>query len=700
MNGKLKCFAGKAIQTSLIAFLMLGYPVVTSAAFAENDQFNGQPSLVIQTGHTNGIGALAASQDGRFVASAGMDQSINIWDAKTGLLLHSLSGHDGSIESVAFSPDSKSLVSGSYDKTVKLWDLQSGKLVRSTPVEMKVHSVAFSSDGKLVAAGGSSGIINVWSVDDGALKHSLTARHLVWSLAFSVDCKFLAASGGKGDAILLFDLSDDQNQRTLEGHTKDILSLAFSPDGKYLASGSQDRTIKIWDVTTDTLVRSLDNQVYEVRALQFSPGSKTLASGTGCYYDIPKSRTENIKLWDVETGQMQCVLRGHTDSISALAFAPDGKTLFSGSTDRSIRQWDIANCKQIKSFDSPLDEIYAVSFNAGGNQLAVGAGQMVQIWDLSAAKLVRELSGHTSAIASLAYSREGRYLASGDYEGHIVIWDAVSGASLKTYYDREQEHIDSLAFSPNSKLLLAVDQEKVMVIDVVSGNLIRTIDTSITGLNKIAYTPDGKYFAAGLWSQGIRLWDAGSYSQHLSIPVKDVVVSISIAADGKTIACGDRQSKVTVFDLSTGRQLQQLSNQAGDINAVAFSPDGKILASGSGDKTISFWNTQSGAAEKSLKGHTFWIQGLAYNPDGKLLASASSDGTVRLWNTATGAELVKLYWFGKDAWVVVTPDCRYDGSPKGLSYLHYVLDNQVSQINTQTDKHFCPSLLEKVIKNR
>jgi len=254
--------------------------------------------------------------------------------------LRTLSGHTSDVYSVAFSPDGKILASGSADNTIKLWDVATGREIRTLSGHTNwVLSVAFSPDGKILASG-SCGKQEGYLCVQGEIK--------LWDVA-------------RGTEI-----------RTLRGHTSDVYSVAFSPDGKILASGSGDNTIQLWDVAKGTLLRTLQGHTSWVRSVAFSPDGKILASG---------SADKTIKLWDVATGREIRTLQGHTSDVYSVAFSPDGKVLASGSADRTI-----------------------------------------QLWDVAIGTLLRTLSGHTDSVRSVAFSPDGRILASGSWDGTIKLW--------------------------------------------------------------------------------------------------------------------------------------------------------------------------------------------------------------------------------------------------------------------------------------
>jgi WD40 repeat protein/serine/threonine protein kinase len=581
--------------------------------------------LLIFKGHTGMIWSVAFSPDGKRLASSSYDETTKVWDAQTGQELLSLKGGGNS---VAFSPDGKRLSNGK-----KVWDAQTGQELHT--LKGACSNVAFSPDGKRLATSSEDDTVKVWDVQTGqellSLKgHSGGAN----DVAFSPDGKHLASAGLRDLTVKVWDAQTGQELLSLKGHTDEVQGVVFSPDGRRLASTSSDKTVKVWDTQTGQVLFSLWKG--NVCNVAFSPDGKRLASGFG---DVLGA----VKVWDAQTGKELLSLKGHSGGVSAVAFSPDGKRLASaGWWDNTVKVWEAQKDQEKLTLQAAGDG--GVAFSPDGRRLATGSDDnTVKVWDVATGQKTLTLEGHTAPVFSVAFSPDGKRLASGG-GGHrhpgggwgqrekdraeVKVWDVQTGRELLTL-QVSAGLTGSVAFSPDGKRLASGSggtspqaANSVTVWDAETGQELFTRKGSFLS---VAFSPDGKRLA-----NGEKVWDAQTGQELLSL--KGAGAGVSFSPDGKRLATGSWGGTLRIWDLQTGQEIRTLQGHSSYVLGVAFSPDGQRLASTSGDKTVKVWDAQTGQELLTFEGDVGLTTRVAFSPDGHRLAAGTANGTVTIWD--------------------------------------------------------------------
>ncbi|MBF0283959.1 MAG: hypothetical protein HQL51_05820 [Magnetococcales bacterium] len=247
-------------------------------------------------GHTDWIGRIAWSPDGRMLASPSRDKTIRLWDAETGEWLQTLQGHMSAVMCAAFDPAGRTLASGSNDHSVKIWDVASDQRLHSLKEHAStVYSVAFAPSGDVLASGSYDGKIMLWEAATGRLLRTFNDSEKtgnLFSLAFHPAGDALISSHGKG-AVVIWEVATGRLIHKLEGHRVDVIYVAMDPAGRLLAGGGADKTINLWDYPSGRLIRTLEGHTSTVKSVAFVAQGQILAS---------KGRDDSIRLWHPETG--------------------------------------------------------------------------------------------------------------------------------------------------------------------------------------------------------------------------------------------------------------------------------------------------------------------------------------------------------------------------------------------------------------
>jgi hypothetical protein len=294
-----------------------------------------------------------------------------------------------------------------------------------------VWCVAFSPDGKLVATGsggylGEPGQLKIWDPVTGQEKVSVATQRSVRWVRFAPDSKTLATAEHENQgAARLRDAATGKVLHTLVGHQKPIDTLAFSPDGKRLATASWDKSVKIWNPQTGAELATLQGHPGEVYPVAFSPDGRLVLSGDGSGVAI---------LWDVDAGKMMRQLRGHTNVVQAVGFAKDGKTLATAGWDKTVKLWNTASGEQIAVLKGHTLSILDLMFSPDGGTLAsasgvwgggeigkIAAGEVI-LWDIAARKEFARLGGHADRVFGVAFSADGKLLATASWDKTVKVW--------------------------------------------------------------------------------------------------------------------------------------------------------------------------------------------------------------------------------------------------------------------------------------
>jgi WD40 repeat protein len=593
--------------------------------------------------HAQALLGVAVSPDGERIASSSLDGIIKIWDAKTGQELLTIPAHKSLVWSIAFSPDGQSLVSGSWDKTVKVWHAQTGRERYTLPRHrVEVWSVAFSPDGKLLASGAGGhegGELKLWDASTGQELRTFrghTSR--VYCVAFSPDGQRLASAGaGTDKTVRLWEVHTGQELLTFPDHQHDVSGVAFSPDGRLVAScasataGWGGGELKVWNARTGQVIHDLHQHTRGVWRLAFSPDGRRLASAS---FDL------TVKIWDVASGHEALTLRGHVGYVYGLVFGPDGHRLFSCGHDGTVRIWDATPLGHQEdegclTLPGQSGEVTSVAFHPQDPAVVASASAdgTVRLWNTRAGLPVLNFRDPSGTVASLAFSPDGRLLATVGHEKNVKIWDTEHGTLIRTLSGQLSGDL-SVVFLAGGQRIASAGWDKVgRIWDLRTGGILHELRGHAWMICRLAASPNGRHLVSASEDGTVRLWNVESGKEAVGPPLKERAHGwcAAFSRDGRLLASLGVDQSVKIWETATWKLLHSLPDPTGVPRSVAFSPDGRWIAWGGTDSTVKLWQAATGELQV-LRGHTNWVHGVAFSCDGKQIASASADGTVKIWN--------------------------------------------------------------------
>ena len=572
-------------------------------------------------GKWRGVLSVSFSHDGTLLAASGYnDDIVKLWDVETKENVATFEGHSDDVNSVAFSPDGTLLASGSDDGTAKLWDTSASQrtfekisgdnqegFFLTQLAEPLVIEVRDSNNNplpgiqvtfKVTAGGGVLGgehtsiDINTDANGRASQTFTLATNSGPNTIEVSMGYKVVTFNAVGTSQYKLIKISGDQQRQTFGSTLMEPLVVEVRdwqddllPDVQVTftvtaGGGFLNAESTVEHLTTDANGRasqtfSLGNEVENTVEVKFTYESVTFNA---------------FSVSDPYDG----ILIGHTDAVNSVSYSPDGSQLVSGSTDGTVKLWDVSTEGITTTFTGHTDAVTSVAFSPDGVLFASASlDNTIKLWNVSTEENIGTLIGHTDAVTSVAFSPDGTLLASGSDDETVKLWDVQTHTDIATLEGYLEGYTDAIT--------------------------------------SVVFSPDGTLLASGSSRNAVKLWDVETHTNIATLVRYWNHTSVSFLPDGTLLASGS-QDDVYLWDVETKEYIGIFKAHTDAVTSVAFSPDGTLIASGSEDDTIKLWNVTSHENITTIVGHSDDLTSVVFSPDNTTLATASRDGTVMFWN--------------------------------------------------------------------
>lgn len=651
--------------------------------------------------------------------------------------------HTDDVTTAAFSADGRQVITGSHDNTAKLWQIKSNKLLYTFVHDAWVRALTFSLDGSKMLAGLAHGDVVVWDAKARKLIHQFTAYskyetvRRIERVMFSSDgTKFITVS--YSDHVKLWDANNYQ----LLHDFKRVPAVNFSPDGRFIFVFNADKQkVVVWDAKT---VRPIDEVMVTSKAnyaLAASPDGSQLLIGGG---------KKVVELWDVKTKKLIKVFKGHADWLKSMTFSPDGRQMLTGDGNGFVKLWNVKNGALIHTFKMPPKNITKLAYSPQSKHiLAVCEERHVSIWDLRTKKQAQKIIPNKSPVTAVAFSPNSHKTLLG-INGLVKLWNTQTGkfeGVLNGYKPGDRTVLKCITVLPdNSGLLTGHRGRRVQLWSLKTSQLMHTF-ISKGGAQSIKVSPDGSKMLVGTWSSAFELWDLktkqsifkdswetkytawngteaifspdgskilahafrdrlGLWSVKYQLPLhtfyfsKNRVEIADFSSDGSKVFALSLNDTLKKWDTKTFKLVKKwgYKQEIFHTGSVLTAKEDRQLIGTNVGKAI-MWDIAQNRRKESIDRHTDGICAITFSPKEDKVLTGSQDGSAKIWDVKTRKLLCTIHanFEDENAWLIVTPDGKYDGNKAGIQYLHLVDSKQQARPIQKNDSKHTKGLLKKIL---
>jgi WD40 repeat protein len=714
---------------------------------------------ILQKGHSKYVTCADFHPSGKYIVTGGFDNSIILWNAKSGKEIRMFNRHTSAVWSVVFSKDGSQILSTSADQTTKLYDVITGNLIHSFSMPKDdIRQAYFSPDGNLIYLVNNRDGIFVHDRLSGDLIGEYSKNYASYYQRDVIDItgtKIVSTAGYKGSVV--FDIKSGDTLLSLPFDK--TYGMAFSPDGSKIALSSSKLFTKVFDAATGKEIIELRDTESDARC--DGCNTKQVWSNSGKYLLTMSNKVDAI-LWEVTSGKIVKRFNSLRERPVNLKFSPDDSKVLI-SFDKEVFVYDLKSGRETMHVKNDQISYYEVNFSPDGNYIVLpGDENTAEVWDvrtgrvskslegfinrkrddglrysyanwtdagileyitkrksfelspddkhiviggidstalmieLESGKVVREFNGHSKIVIAFDFSPDGKTLATAGGDRTIKIWDVATGKELETIRAHRNLIFD-LEYSSNGRQIASASWDGTMGIWNLETGDYRIKDMNNKSPYKIGFSPNDLYVVTGDLGEEVNFWeiDAAESFRKL-VGHTDITGDFDFSPDGKELVTASWDGKVKVWDVLTGMLIGRNAHHSGAVYAVAYDPKSRFIASAGADNSVVLWDSKTNKVIQTLYGHTNAVTDLAFTSDGSKLISTSVEGVIKVWDLNSFTERYSRIQISKTEWLSTTSLGYFDGSSKALGLVNYVSGLEVVPVSSLFDKYYSPGLMKRI----
>ncbi len=598
----------------------------------------------IRTLKTNdAVSAVALSPDGLKLAVGGKDGSLKlVTPVEFKELVKLEAGHQGAITSLSFSANSLTLASVGVDRTLRFWNVANGQLLSTVGAHIGgVNNVAINPNNTATYTVGDDGFLKFWQFPPPALPKTLPGHGApIRALAMTAD-NANYYTGSDDRTVRQFAIAGAKEVRTLTGPQAGITSVATHPANTFIAAGTSDNRVFLWNSADPKIPQQWLAHAGAVHSMQMQATQLMSAGADGL-----------VKFWTIP--QIAPRTLTHPDAVLAAVASPDGKKLFTGSSDKFVRVWDTTKLAMEKQLVGHAGPVTAVAVSANLQILASGgADNTIRLWNQTTAKESDVLLAHTAPLTALGINAGGTQMLSASEDGAVKLW-ALPLVAPKTFIHPDQ--IASLTLTPDAAKVLTAGSDKIVRLwNLTTGVKEKEYAGPTLSINSFAMSSNAATIAAVSADKTVTLWNAADAKVLQKLPMTVTPQAVVFAADAQSVFVGLADGSIKQIKTADGKEIKTLpAQQQTAILGFALSPKGDMLYSSSADKTIRTAALPDGAPKLKFD-HVAAVSAITLSKDGTRLA-AVADQVVKIWNTADGKEVATIKIASNSKGIALSPD--------------------------------------------